>query len=634
LSLKTKLRLAILGLVLAVVLAYSWLYISLLTRKEIEADFDLGQYITKQILQKANQALDDSKAALPEMMLSGDPDVLRLTVERALTVHPGLNSLLDSIPGYSYTVFDAAVVGTNGVILAHSNSALRGRTAPPRYTFEPLLNAGVLEQLRVAFGPEQIYEISNPLELAINEKPFQFGSLRVGISSVYLGNSLRPQILQALGLVALFVALTLALGWIVTSVLLRPLESINVSLDLMTQGQFDAVPAAPARPDEFGVVASKLTLLGQQFRDVRENMAQVMHGLEEALLLFTRDGRAILASDRVQELLHLEPGEILGRSVEDVFASQPALAVLVSQSVHQGLPFLRREVELDQGRRVTLSVQFIAGLSPAGYPEGAPQHHNATAVALVSLRDAESVRRLESQIEMSNRLAAISRLTSGVAHEVRNPLNAIVLHLEALKSKLVDPGEGITEHLAIIAREIYRLDRVVRTFLDFTRPVRLNLQETDVNTLVQEVVGLASVEADARQIQVNFEPNGTRPVVRVDRDLIKQAILNVVLNGCQATPDGGHLFLSERILNGIVELSVTDQGPGIPPDIQDKVFDLYFTTREKGSGIGLPLAFRAFQLHNGTVEFQNRAEGGVEFRLCLPLASPAISPASLPAVRS
>jgi signal transduction histidine kinase len=617
LSLKTKLRLAILGLVLAVVVAYSWLYISLLTRKEIEADFDLGQYVTKQIGQKANQALDDSKATLPEMLLNGDPDVLRLTVERALTVHPGLNSLLDSIPGYSYTIFDAAVVGTDGRIIAHSNSAQRGRTAPPRYTFEPLLNAGVFEQLRVAFGPEQIYEISNSLDLAIDEKPFPFGTLRVGISSVYLGNSLRPQILQALGLVAGFVALTLALGWIVTSVLLRPLESINVSLDLMTRGQFDAVPAAVSRPDEFGEVASKLTLLGQQFRDVRENMAQVLHGLEEALLLFTRDGRAILASDRVKELLQLEPGEILGRSVEDVFASQPALAVLVSQSVHQGLPFLRKEVELDQGRRVTLSVQFIAGLSPT-------EENNSAAVALVSLRDAESVRRLESQIEMSNRLAAISRLTSGVAHEVRNPLNAIVLHLEALKSKLVDPGEGITEHLAIIAREIYRLDRVVRTFLDFTRPVRLNLQETDVNALVQEVVGLAGVEADARHIQVNFEPNGIRPVVRVDRDLIKQAILNVVLNGCQATPDGGLLFLSERIVNGVVELSVADQGPGISPEIQEKIFDLYFTTREKGSGIGLPLAFRAFQLHNGTVEFLNRAEGGAEFRLCLPLASPAV----------
>jgi len=379
------------------------------------------------------------------------------------------------------------------------------------------------------------------------------------------------------------------------------------------------VPAAPRRPDEFGEVASKLTLLGQQFRDVRENMAQLLHGLEEALMLFTRDGRAILASDKVQEFLNLGPSDILGRQVEDVFASQPALAVMVSQAIHQGLPFLRREVVLDGTRRVAISVQFISGLAP---DDGTSESPPGTAgAALVSLRDAESVRRLESQIEMSNRLAAIGRLTSGVAHEVRNPLNAIILHLDALKSKLKTPEPAIADHLAIIAREIYRLDRVVRTFLDFTRPVRLNLQETDLNGLVREVVGLATAEADPRKVHVVFDPDGIRPTVRVDRDLIKQAILNVVLNGCQAMPEGGELSVTERITGSAVEIAVSDQGPGIAADIQDKVFDLYFTTREKGSGMGLPMAFRAFQLHNGTVEFHNRKEGGTVFQMRLPLAS-------------
>jgi signal transduction histidine kinase len=272
---------------------------------------------------------------------------------------------------------------------------------------------------------------------------------------------------------------------------------------------------------------------------------------------------------------------------------------------------------------VAISVQFISGLVPDdGTSE---QHHTGTAgAALVSLRDAESVRRLESQIEMSNRLAAIGRLTSGVAHEVRNPLNAIVLHLDALKSKLKNPEPAIAEHLEIAAREIYRLDRVVRTFLDFTRPVRLNIQETDLNGLLREVVGLASAEADTRKVHVTFDPDGIRPMVRVDRDLIKQAILNVVLNGCQATPEGGELSVTERITGGAVEIAVADQGPGIGADIQDKVFDLYFTTREKGSGIGLPMAFRAFQLHNGTVEFRNRQEGGAVFQMRLPLASSSV----------
>ena len=579
----------------------------------------MGIYVSKEIAQKAGQALDEVETALPQVMLNSDSDTLRLTISRALSVHDELNSLVDSIPSYSYTITDAALVDQRGIIIVHSNPDMRGLKAPIRHPYQPLLEANVYRQLRAVFGSEQVFDIANGvLELNIDGETKTLASVRIGVSSLLLANSLRPQINQALRLSALALGLAMALGWVLTGVLLRPLETINVSLDLMTRGQLDALPASKTRPaDEFGAVASKLTLLGQQFRDVRENMAQILHGLEEALLLFTRDGRAILASDQVQEFLGLTPSEILGRQAEDVFASQPALAVLVSQAIRQGLPFLRREVELEKDHRVTLSVQFIAGLSPDDAKSDA-------AVALVSLRDAESVKRLESQIEMSNRLAAISRLTSGVAHEVRNPLNAMVLHLEALKSKLVDPGEGIKGHLEVISREIYRLDRVVRTFLDFTRPVRLNLQEVELSKLVEEVVALAAVESDARGIQIILEAADAkreRPRVRVDHDLIKQAILNVVLNACQATPNGGKVFLGERIVDGILELSVVDQGAGIAPDIQDKVFDLYFTTREKGSGIGLPLAFRAFQLHNGTVEFKNRTEGGAEFRLCLPLAA-------------
>ncbi len=629
-SLKTKLRLSILAMVMAVVLAYSWLYVSLLTRKEIEATIVLGQFIDREIAQRANQALEEAKIARPDLLnASSDAVTIRLTTRLALQGNAGVNSLIESIPSFSYPMVYAEVVGDDNIILAHSDSTQLNAAAPLRNPFEPLLNSGVLEQLRVVFGPEQTFEIGSTLDLNIGDKSLPFATVRVGISTVLLGNVLKPQLKDAATLVSVALALALVLGWVGITVLLRPLEKINVSLDLMTKGQFDAVPAVAARPDEFGAVASKLSLLGQQFRDVRGSMAQLLYGLEEALMLFTRDGRAILAREKVRDFLNLAPGEILGRRVEDVFASQPDLAMMVSQAIRQGLPFQRREVELAEGRRATLSVQFIAGLPAEGATEETSGRRNGSgSVALVSLRDAESMRRLESQIEMSHRLAAISPLTSGVAHEVRNPLNAIVLHLEALKAKLKSAGEeggkeGIDEHLDVIGREIYRLDRVVRTFLDFQRPVSLNLQETDLNALVHEVVALASAEADTRKVHMVFDENGVRPRVRVDRDLIKQAILNVVLNGCQAMPEGGELSLREEISDGVVELAVADQGPGIGPEIQEKIFDLYFTTRERGSGIGLPLAFRAFQLHNGTVEFDNRTEGGAVFRLRLPLASPA-----------
>jgi signal transduction histidine kinase len=296
------------------------------------------------------------------------------------------------------------------------------------------------------------------------------------------------------------------------------------------------------------------------------------------------------------------------------------LAERVLQALAAGTTIEREEVALGTPPRpITLTVQFISSLA-GGDASGEDQ------VVLVSLRDVESVRRLESQIELSHRLTAISRLTSGVAHEVKNPLNAMVLHVEAMKSKLSQPSTeesraGLAEHLEIIAKEVYRLDRVVKTFFDFARPVELRIQETELKPLVEEVLRLAEAEAQPRQVRVVFDVRAPLARVRVDRDLIKQALLNIVLNACQAMPEGGQLSISQATHDGQVEIEVADQGVGIPAEIRDKIFNLYFTTREQGSGIGLPLAFRACQLHNGRLDFVSETGRGTTFRIQLPLAA-------------
>lgn len=615
-SLKTKLRLSIFGLVLAVVLAYSWVYLSLLTRREYEASFDLGQYVTREVSHQARQALERTLSQETSWRASSDPQALRRIARQVTAANPQLTLLLESSVGYSYTIFDAAIVDEDNLNVAHSDSTKVGQRAPGRYSFEPLLSAGVLRQLRVAYGPARVYEISLPLVL----DQVSFGEVRVGISTHYVERALTPELRSAFTVVLLAIGLAMVLAGFATGYLLRPLQSISTSLDLMTRGQFDSLPRLE-RQDEFGAVTSKLNLLGQQFRDAKENLAQVLRSLEEAILLFTRDDRAILANDAVTEFLGVAPAELLGRTVEEVFAADSPISRAALPAFRQRRPIERQEVELPKGapgaptapRRVLLSVQFIPDIGG-----GSDAGHLA---ALVILRDVESVRRLESQIELSHRLAAIGRLTSGVAHEVKNPLNAIVLHLEALKAKLArGPAEGVGEHLEIIGREIYRLDRVVKTFLDFTRPVELALCETELNPLVEEVVRLAEAEAAPRRVRIVFEHNGLRPRVRVDRDLVKQAVLNVVLNGCQAMPQGGLLSITETVQDDQVELRIADQGTGIRPEICDKIFDLYFTTREKGSGIGLPMAFRVFQLHNGSIEFESEVDRGTVFRLRLPLA--------------
>jgi signal transduction histidine kinase len=233
--------------------------------------------------------------------------------------------------------------------------------------------------------------------------------------------------------------------------------------------------------------------------------------------------------------------------------------------------------------------------------------------ALVTLRDMESRRQIERQLDFSTRLAAISRLSGGVAHEIKNPLNAMALHLEVLRSKLA----GQQPEIDVIGREIKRLDTVVKTFLNFNRPVDLKYTPLDLTELVQQVLALVSVEASAKHVQLETVLED-KLWINGDPDLLKQAILNVINNGLEAMQTGGTLTTRTACDGDECLLTVRDAGPGIPLEIQNRVFQLYFTTKENGSGIGLATTFRVVQLHNGTIDFISEPGKGTTFRLRFP----------------
>jgi signal transduction histidine kinase len=232
---------------------------------------------------------------------------------------------------------------------------------------------------------------------------------------------------------------------------------------------------------------------------------------------------------------------------------------------------------------------------------------------LITLRDAESRRQLERQLDVSSRLAAISRLMGGVAHEIKNPLNAMALHLEVLKSRLDEHDPEIE----VISAEIKRLDRVVKTFLNFNKPLDVQMKVLDVTSLSAEVANLVSPDAASRGISIETQLGSAR-WINGDADLLKQAVLNVVMNAIEAMQSGGRLTLRTEEDSGEHMILISDNGPGIPPEIQGKIFNLYFSTKETGTGMGLAMAFRVVQLHGGTIEFTSEIGKGTLFRLRFP----------------
>ena len=607
--LKTKLVLAISSMVLALVAIFCYLYVSHLVRQRTAEAYDSADFVAKEIRESAREAsqIDLSTTFVNE----NDPKQVEELLNEALRMDHGLNTLLQSVVGYSPTIFDAAIADVNGRAIVDTDPLAIGKQLPDREDFRKLRDGSFLEQIKVVFGEPGVYDVHLPIQ-----REFQpFGDIRIGISTVFLKNEVQPQLRRALIFSIIAILVSLALAAVVSNIALRPLEAIGRRLDQMTSGVPDSTPEPdPRRTDEYSLVNTKIDRLGRQIRDVKEvfsalkeNLDQIMGTLQDGLVLFTRDTRVVLVSASAERFIGRPRGEILGSVVEGVFNDETKLGriVLDAFALHQGIP--QREIELDNGRRIQIALDFIA-------------ERGERIGALLTMRDAESVRRIENEIELSRRLAAIGRLTSGVAHEVKNPINAIVVHLELLREKMRDIDPDASRHMDIIGREIHRLDRVVQVLVDFNRPVDLRLSDVDLRKLIEDVTLLASPEAARQGVRLETKLGNNSLPVRADADLIKQALLNVILNGVQAMNDGGVLNITARQQDSAATIEVRDEGGGIPPEVRDKVFNLYFTTKKTGSGIGLAMSYRVLQLHNGAIDFITEMGRGTTFRLLLPLA--------------
>jgi PAS domain S-box-containing protein len=333
---------------------------------------------------------------------------------------------------------------------------------------------------------------------------------------------------------------------------------------------------------------------------------QLLQRLEEAVLLFDTSGRLVMAGEPAERLLGKKRDEMIGHSLEELFPGHTVLGGIIESAVRARQSIREQPITIIRDRGG--NIRLLAGIQVL--QQGSSLEQMGT---LITLRDAESRRQLELQLDISSRLAAISRLTGGVAHEIKNPLNAIALHLEVLRSKL----DADQPEVEVIMREIKRLDNVVKTFLNFNRPVELHAQPIDLNQVVEQVMALVSVEAESKSIRIesSLQP---RLWINGDGDLLKQAILNVVNNGLESMPDGGKLTIRTEWDGDECQLTIADDGAGIAPGIQDRIFHLYFTTKEHGSGIGLATTFRLVQLHSGTIDFVSEQGKGTTFRFRFP----------------
>jgi signal transduction histidine kinase len=607
--LKTKLVLAITGLVFLVVCTLSWIFLGQLLRQRMSQAYSANDMVAHQIALATQRSLAN--------LVADDPKALRVAVAKALRTDPALTELLSSAIRYAPTVFDVTIADSEGRGLLSTDPTNVDHLVPQRPEYAELESGGLLQLLKVVFGPPRVYNLTLPL-LERNSEPF--ATVRVGVRTTFLRFVVEPWLIAALMYTGVAILCSLIFAAFLANLALKPIEQIGARLDALALAEAEGAGEATAgrSSDAVVLVSHKIERIGRRMRNVeevfsalKENLDQIMTNLQDGILLYTHDARAVLVSDSVERFLGISRAEILGAKLHEVFSRNTRLGRLVRESFDARMALVQEEITTETGRRVEISLDFIHD-DRAVYPQ-------ETLGALLTLHDVESVREIESDLELSRRLAAIGRLTAGVGHEVKNPINAIVVHLELMRNKLGDADHRAMRHLEVIESEIQRLDRVVQTLVDFSRPVELQLKEQDLRRVVSAVLMLASAELETRDVHVESDLPDRPVMARVDSDLLKQALLNVVLNGAQAMAEGGNLKVRLAEDGRMALLSVHDQGGGIPDDVRDKIFDLYFTTKKDGSGIGLAMTYRIVELHNGSIEVESDQTHGTTFILRFPL---------------
>jgi len=504
---------------------------------------------------------------------------------------------------------------------------VEGQALPPAGDLIELQDLFALQQLIEIYRVQgRTVELRQPLLLGDR----QFGSIRIGVSTLLIRQDLNTSLTSPIATAFGALAISVIVAMLLAQLLLRPIHVIRSGLTRLGRGEF-GVKLDLDQHDEFGELGASFNSVSAQLSADRLQMAgqvanleSFVEHLEDAVAMLDPNGRMLFVNPAMRALL---PAATAGSLLTDLLPPDHPARRLAEQTLMTRQSHGPLAVKWGEPERLIMAHAIS---DPRG---------DLVGIMLIA-RNLEYLGQVQSTIRYSRKLAALGRLSAGVAHEVKNPLNAMMIHLELLRQRFAPaPARGgarggiavadkvdaavdaqALSHVDTIANEIKRLDEVVQGFLKFTRPEDLKLQPVALEDLLNEVIGIVQPEADRARVTLSHECTGA-PDVNGDPTMLRQAFLNLALNACQAMPDGGTLRIQcQPAAGGRVAIVFADTGLGIDPKNLSRIFDLYFTTKPQGTGIGLSMVFRTVQMHDGEIEVQSTPGAGTTFTVLLPRA--------------
>ncbi|MGH7914436.1 MAG: sensor histidine kinase [Candidatus Binataceae bacterium] len=600
-GLRTKIAAIFVPLLVLAVLAVSATEANHAVGMMVESLGDSGNMLINQTFEQIRTALENPR---------GDPVEL-------LRQDKSLAALLSSSRAFGKGVVYARVVTLNGDLVAGTGGD--AISAAPPTPFAELQQAASrwspLARIRPLWG-EHVYEISSPVE--INQRPFAL--IEVGLSTALIATEVRHAVANVVFIAIAVMVISLLGALLAGALLLAPVAAITAEVERLAAGRDSGSLLIRGR-DELSALAGKFNELSHrvrsdrvQWEDERGRFINIFRSIDDAVLLLDSDGIVRFSNDDAQGRLGLPAGGLAqGKSIAALSGESHPLVRLVRTAREADTEL--RDVAIEEGHGKDKSRLFVS-IFPLG-------GDSARAGQLVIVRDLDPVQQLESVVDNSERLARLGGLFSGVAHQIRNPLNAITLELELL-SQDARESRPVEDRVHAVREEMHRIDLVIEALMRFMRPGQLKIERVAANDLMSEVA--KGVNEPLIEVRCDLDPAAA--FVKADRAVVMEALRNIVQNAIDAMPEGGKLTMASSLSDGFVELSISDTGQGIAPEHLDDIFQLYFTTKEDGNGVGLPLALRAVDLHGGSLNIESKVNEGTSVRVRLPLGDRALRPAA------
>lgn len=348
--------------------------------------------------------------------------------------------------------------------------------------------------------------------------------------------------------------------------------------------------------------SQNLRTISEEFKKFKTFTGSILKNMDEAVIVVNKDMNISLFNRSAQRLFKVKEDKVIGNNISDVENFSFLKDIIISE----------RSVEKQFD--IAGEDKYLLISSTTNYDD----QNNIESHTIV-LNDITEKKSLEDTAKRKEKLTAMGELASGVAHEIRNPINAIGIIAQRLQKEF-SPGENQEEFNAItnlLRSEVTRINKIIKQFLDYAKPLEVRLMEIDGDEYFNEIYQLFQGQAGRREI--NFRMYTTNPCnIKLDPELMKQALMNLIQNAFDAVAEDGKIRLDYNCFDDKLEILIADNGKGIPEDKKKRIFDLYYTSRNDGTGIGLSITQKIIEQHGGTITFESRVNQGTTFKIVLP----------------